>query len=145
MDIPATTNKRKRLSSPDPVESITERFKNIKLKDNIEQNSALEEQFVYQYLKNKYSSQTDLISIKWENENGESNLPYDILLIDNGKKHYIEVKRVRSMNRHTFSISINEIEAILDYKENYSIYFVFLEDKKFIIFDVRQYLTERKQ
>jgi len=129
MDMPATTNKRKRLSSPDPVESITERFKNIKLKDNIEQNSALHEQFVYKYWKNKYSSQTDLISIKWENENGELNLPYDILLIDNGKKHYIEVKRVRSMNQHTFSMSINEIEAILEYKEKYSIYIVFLEDK----------------
>ncbi len=146
-------NKRKRSSSANPVKSITEDFKNTKLTDRIEENGELDqytgpdvEQMVYKYLQKKYSSQTNSTSIKWENENGELHLLYDILLIDNGKKNYIEVKTIRSINRHTFSISINQIKAALEYKENYSIYLVLLAEKKLIIFDnVRGHLRERKQ
>jgi len=145
-------DRRKRSSSANPVKSVTKDLKNINLKDTIEENAGLnqnmdlnQEQIVYKYLQKKYSSQTDSISIKWENEYGESHLPYDILLIDDEQKHYIEVKKIRSNNKHTFSISMNQINFLLEYKENYSIYLVVLEENKLIIFNnVRQCLKERQ-
>ena len=56
-------------------------------------------EFVYEYLLNKYHHQSDSISIHWMNENGETSLPYDFLLIENGIKHYIEVKSTRTINQ----------------------------------------------
>ncbi|CAF0964760.1 unnamed protein product [Rotaria sordida] len=50
------------------------------------------EKMVYQYLLNKYRDHSNLITIKWSNQNRETHLPYDILLNKNGKTHYIEVK-----------------------------------------------------
>ncbi len=41
----------------------------------------IREEIVCKYLQNIYSSQTNSVSIEWENENCESHLPYDILLI----------------------------------------------------------------
>ena len=151
-------NQRKRSSSANPVKSITADFKNVKLTDKASNSIPIEnagldqctglngEQMVYEFLQHKYSSQIDSISIKWENEHGESNLPYDILLIDNGKKHYIEVITSRSINRHSFKLSLDEIKAILEYRENYFIYRVFLEEKKLIVLDnIRHRLKQNKQ
>ncbi|CAF4378094.1 unnamed protein product, partial [Rotaria sordida] len=50
------------------------------------------EKIVCQYQLNKYRDHSNLITIKWLNQNRETHLPYDILLTKNGKTHYIEVK-----------------------------------------------------
>jgi hypothetical protein len=102
------------------------------------------EEMVYKYLQKKYSSQTRSVSIKWENENCESHLPYDILLIKNGKKHHIEVKSTRTNDEHSFSLSINQIEAIFEHRQYYSIYRVYTETKKLIILNnIRQCLSKQ--
>jgi Holliday junction resolvase-like predicted endonuclease len=102
------------------------------------------EEMVYKYLQKKYSSQTKSVSIKWENEYGESNLPYDILLIKNRKQYYIEVKSTRKNNEHQFPLSINQIEAIFEHQQYYSIYRVYTEKKKLIILDnIRQWLQKQ--
>ncbi|CAF3939998.1 unnamed protein product [Rotaria sp. Silwood2] len=110
--------------------------------DRIEENGGLNlhtgsngEQTVYEYLLYKYRHQLDSVSIKWKNQNGEAHLSYDILLIENGKKHYIEIKSTRTHDQHSFQLSINQIKAILQYRENYSIYRIYLEEKKLVILD----------
>jgi hypothetical protein len=99
---------------------------------------------VYQYLQKKYSSQRNSISIKWENENDESNLSYDILLTKNRNKHYIEVKSTRINNENSFQLSINQIEAILQYRQYYHIYRVYTEKKKLIILNNVQQCLEKQ-
>jgi len=102
------------------------------------------EEMVYKYLQKKYSSQTRSVSIKWENENCESHLPYDILLIKNRKKYHIEVKSTRTNDEHSFSLSINQIEAIVEHRQYYSIYRVYTETKKLIILNnIHQCLTKQ--
>jgi hypothetical protein len=93
--------------------------------DELESNTDLDlytgkigEQIVFEYLQEKYSSQTNPPFIKWENEKSESNLFYDILLINNGRTHYIEVKSTQTNNQYLFQLSINQIEAILHHREN---------------------------
>ncbi|CAF3053583.1 unnamed protein product [Rotaria sp. Silwood2] len=88
--------------------------------DRIEENGGLNlhtgsngEQTVYEYLLYKYRHQLDSVSIKWKNQNGEAHLSYDILLIENGIKHYIEVKSTRTNDQHSGQLSINKIKAIL--------------------------------
>lgn len=93
----------------------------------------LGEWIVYQYLQAKYPSQTNSIFLKWENENGESNRPYDITLIENRKNHYIEVKSTKKPDEDSFHVSINQIEAICEYRQYYHIYFVNISNKKLII------------
>ncbi|UJR19795.1 hypothetical protein I4U23_022928 [Adineta vaga] len=104
------------------------------------------EQIIYEYLLNEYRHQLDSVSIKWENEFEESHLPYDILLIRNGKTHYIEVKSTRTCNHSSFPLSFNQIEAIIEHEENYFIYRISLEDKKLFILDnIRRRLKQKQQ
>ncbi len=105
----------------------------------------LGEYIVYQYLLNKYPYQSNSDSIKWENEHEESHLPYDILLIINGNKNYIEVKSTRASNRHSFPLSIHQIEAISEHTENYFIYRVYLDEKKLLILDKIKWRLQHKQ
>ncbi|CAF4033667.1 unnamed protein product, partial [Rotaria sp. Silwood2] len=120
--------------------------------DRIEENGGLNlhtgsngEQTVHEYLLYKYRHQLDSVSIKWENQNGEAHLSYDILLIENGKKHYIEIKSTRTHDQHSFQLSINQIKAILQYRENYSIYRIYLEEKKLVILDNIRWCIKHKQ
>jgi hypothetical protein len=103
------------------------------------------EQVVYEYLSYEYRHQSNSVSIKWENDEVESHLPYDILLTKNGKKHYIEVKSTRTNNKNSFQLSINQIEAILKYKEYYFIYRVYLKENKLIILDNVRWRLKSKQ
>jgi hypothetical protein len=93
------------------------------------------EKMVYQYLQKKYLSPKSPISIRWENENDESNLPYDISLIKNREKHYIEVKSTRINDENPFQISINQIGSIIKHRQFYHIYRVYTDKKKLIIFN----------
>ncbi|CAF1366667.1 unnamed protein product [Rotaria sp. Silwood1] len=104
------------------------------------------EEMVYEYLLNKYSDQLNLVSIKWENQYRETHQPYDISLTKHGITHYIEVKSTRTYNQHIFPLSINQIETFLKHKENYFIYRVYIDEKKFIILDnIRWRLIQKRQ
>jgi hypothetical protein len=103
------------------------------------------EQMVYKYLINEYRDHPNPVTIRWENQYKETQLPYDILLSENGKIHYIEVKSTRTYNQHIFPISINQIETFLRCKENYFIYRVYIDEKKFIILDNIRWRLIQKQ
>jgi len=104
------------------------------------------EQMVYKYLLNEYRDHPKPITIEWLNQYRETQLPYDILLTQNGKTHYIEVKSTRTYNQHIFQISINQIETFLHYRENYFIYRVYIDEKKMIILDnIRWRLIQKQQ
>ena len=103
------------------------------------------EQFVYEYLLNKYH-QSDSVAVQWMNMNGEASLPYDFLLIENEIKHYIEVKSTRTINQHTFFLPINQMKAILQHGEYYHIYRVYLKQKKLVILNnIESLLKDRDQ
>jgi len=103
------------------------------------------EYIAYKYLSNKYRHQTDLVLIKWENEHEESHLPYDILLIENGKENYIEVKSTRKYNQHSFPLSFNQIETIIQHPENYFIYRVYIDENKLLILDKVEWRLKHKE
>ncbi|CAF3761406.1 unnamed protein product [Adineta steineri] len=87
------------------------------------------EEFVFQYLKWKYPSNT----IEWINENNESGSPYDIRMIvksENDRIEHIEVKTTRSHDQNTFPVSIGEVEYLLQHPSNYFIYRVYYADNK---------------
>ena len=93
------------------------------------------ERLVYQYLLEQYRNRSCDVTIKWLNEEQETYLPYDILLIDKEERHYIEVKTTASANEHKFFISINQMKALLKYGERYHIYRVYLAQRKLVILD----------
>jgi hypothetical protein len=104
------------------------------------------EQMVYKYLLNKYRDHPNPVTIKWLNQNRETLLPYDILLTKNGKTHYIEVKSTRICNQHIFPLSIHQIETFLQQRENYFIYRVYIDEKRFVILDnIRWRLIQKQQ
>ena len=100
---------------------------------------------VYQYLLNKYRSQSNTVLIEWKNEREESHLPYDILLYVKGIKNYIEVKSTRGSDRHSFPLSIQQIDAISEHTENYFIYRVYLDKKKLLILNKIKWRLQHKQ
>ncbi|UJR07466.1 hypothetical protein I4U23_011755 [Adineta vaga] len=103
------------------------------------------EEMVYKYLLDKYSHHRNSVCIKWENGHGETFKPHDILLIQNGITYFIEVKSTRTYNQHLFPLSISQIEAFSKYKENYFIYRVYVDERKFIILDnIRWRLMEKQ-
>ncbi|CAF2658198.1 unnamed protein product [Rotaria sp. Silwood2] len=86
------------------------------------------EEFVFCYLKWKYPNE----DIKWINQAGESGGPYDIRMTiksENNREEFIEVKTTRSCDQNTFSISIGEVEYLLEHPSNYYIYRVYYADK----------------
>ncbi|CAF4768103.1 unnamed protein product, partial [Rotaria sp. Silwood1] len=85
------------------------------------------EDFVFRYLQWKYPDK----QIEWVNQNKESGLPFDILVINkttNNETELVEVKTTRSCNQNTFQMSIGEIECLLANPKNYSIYRVYYTD-----------------
>ncbi|CAF0977112.1 unnamed protein product [Adineta steineri] len=104
------------------------------------------EEMVYKYLLKEHREQSNSVIIKWLNQNRETHLPYDILLKKNGKTYYIEVKSTRAYNQHIFPLSINQIETLLQQRENYFIYRVYIDEKKIIILDnIRWRLMQKQQ
>ncbi|CAF4296484.1 unnamed protein product, partial [Rotaria sp. Silwood2] len=81
----------------------------------------LGEQLAYKHLKLKFSNHLDFVSIKWENEDADVNLPYDILLIENGEVRFIEVQTTQSYNQQTIQLTVSQIEEIFKHEKNYSI------------------------
>lgn len=82
------------------------------------------EGLVYQYLQWKYPDR----DIQWLNKDSESGKPFDIQMIQKGKKDrfdLIEVKTTRSKEQHTFGISIKEIECLIENPDKYHIYRVY--------------------
>ncbi|CAM4802546.1 unnamed protein product [Rotaria magnacalcarata] len=103
------------------------------------------EQMVYNYLMNKYRHHPNPVTIKWLNQTRESNLPYDIILIESGKTHYIEVKSTRTHTQHTFPLSIHQIETFIKQRENYFIYRVYIGENKVAILDNIRWRLIQKQ
>lgn len=64
-------------------------------------------------------------SIEWVNENGESRLPYDLRVAENGVDKYIEVKGTPSTEKGEFYFSVAEWQWMFTHKDRYSIYRVF--------------------
>ncbi|CAF3937199.1 unnamed protein product, partial [Rotaria sordida] len=90
------------------------------------------------------------VSIKWLNENGETGLPYDIEInfIDNSQDtQRIEVKTTsKHIDNYQFSISIQEVQAMLRYPNTYYIYRVNLNNRSLTIIDnITQNLTDKRQ
>lgn len=102
---------------------ITEDDKEIN--DKTKKIGLLGEQYVYvndiikqYYTRNDYVIQ----SITWKNEMGESSAPYDFeATLEDGSKHYWEVKSTLSETRTQFPISANEIQFALKNAESYFI------------------------
>ncbi|CAF1142611.1 unnamed protein product [Adineta ricciae] len=103
------------------------------------------EEMVYQYLLNEHRDHSSSVNVKWLNEIRESHLPYDIILKKNDKTFYIEVKTTRTCNQHVFPLSINQIETFLQLRENYFIYRVYLDKKKFVVLDNIRWRLSQKQ
>lgn len=129
-------------SDLEPLTSTSNKFRRND-KSNQRMTGDIGEEMVYKYLQKKYS-EAETVLIKWENENDESNLPYDILLIEKRKKYYIEVKSTRKNNEHSFSLTMNEMKSIFEYRKFYSIYRVYIDEKKLIILtNIEQCLQEQ--
>lgn len=106
----------------------------------------LGEMMVYHYLLNQNLHQSDSAEIKWINQDGETGAPYDISVTKHGKTQYIEVKSTRTYNQNMFPLSVHQIEAFLQHRENYFIYRVYIDEKKLIILDnIRWRLIEKQQ
>jgi Domain of unknown function (DUF3883) len=76
-----------------------------------------------------YYQQT--VSVIWLNEGEESKCPYDFeVILDDGIKHYWEVKTTPSATKAEFPISSNEIQFALDNSEVYFIVRVFNAEKE---------------
>lgn len=103
----------------------------------------LGEEMVYKYLSKQHPHPA---TVKWLNQSRESQLPYDILLTKNGIIQYIEVKSTRTPNQHIFPLSINQIECLIQKRENYFIYRVYTDEGKIIVLDnVRWRLIAKEQ
>jgi hypothetical protein len=104
------------------------------------------EEMVYRYLLNEHRNHPTPVTVKWLNQNMESQLPYDIRLTKNGKSYYIEVKSTRTRDQHIFPLSINQIETFLQQRENYFIYRVYIDENKIVILDnIRWRLIQKQQ
>ncbi|RLN47902.1 hypothetical protein BBJ28_00013535 [Nothophytophthora sp. Chile5] len=84
------------------------------------------EEYVYQQLKQQYSSSDTKLTVEWVNEQEESGLPYDLTLSSAGKVvEYVEVKSTRTMEKGVFEISMNELDQAAMHGSLYCIYRVF--------------------
>ncbi|CAF5196595.1 unnamed protein product, partial [Rotaria magnacalcarata] len=109
------------------------------------QITRLGEEIVYKYLKHKFKNYSDSVSIKWENEDKDANLPYDILLRDNKQTEFIEVQVTESNGNPYLNLSIRQIEEIFKHEQNYSIYRVYLAEQNIEILDNIRWRLKRRQ
>ncbi|RYU84759.1 DUF3883 domain-containing protein [Hymenobacter persicinus] len=78
------------------------------------------------FVKRRLTSQSSRFSsIEWVNEHGESRLPYDFRVVENGVEKYIEVKGTPSAEKGEFYYSVAEWKWMFAHKDRYSIYRVF--------------------
>lgn len=80
------------------------------------------EEYVYNYLKENKETFTEII---WHNESGESFLPYDFSVIENGVSKCIEVKGTPSLNKEVIYLPASEWQQMFKHGSNYSIFRVF--------------------
>ncbi|KAA6338403.1 hypothetical protein EZS27_013604 [termite gut metagenome] len=79
------------------------------------------EEFVYKIL----SEQNIFSKIEWVNKGGESGLPYDFKVIENGIEKYIDAKGTPSSGKDIVYLSPNEWIFMFDKGEIYSIYRIY--------------------
>jgi len=80
------------------------------------------EEFVLNYLKSHNEIYEDVI---WNNEQGESNMPYDFEVLENGIQKFIEVKGTPSSDKNEIYLSVNEWVTMFQKADQYSIYRVY--------------------
>lgn len=80
------------------------------------------EEFVNEFLTKGKNNFSEII---WLNKDGESGLPYDFKVVEDGKEKFIDVKGTPSRNKDVVYLSPNEWTFMFNQKENYSIYRVY--------------------
>ncbi|XP_078441765.1 histidine kinase-, DNA gyrase B-, and HSP90-like ATPase family protein [Wolffia australiana] len=87
---------------------------------------ALGEAIAFKYLREKYSA----VSVKWVNEGGETGLPYDLIIEDNGRREFVEVKATRSAMKDWFAITTREWQFAVEKGDCYTIAYITLAGPK---------------
>lgn len=83
------------------------------------ENGKLGEQFVFDLLAKKLLEENEL----YHTSSDFPQSPYDIEYIENGEKHYVEVKAT-SGTKPIFNMSSGELKFMEKYKENYTLYMI---------------------
>lgn len=84
------------------------------------------EEYVNKYL----NEQDNITSVNWLNQVEEAYLPYDFIIIQDGKEIYIEVKGTPSPDKGEFSLSKAEWALMFEKKTDYEIYRLYNVGKK---------------
>ncbi|PSS35677.1 Striatin like [Actinidia chinensis var. chinensis] len=80
---------------------------------------------------NYFSTNAGTMDVKWVNQDSESGLPFDLLVMENGKiNEYIEVKATRSGRKDWFTITVREWQFAVEKGEAFSIAHVHLLGNK---------------
>ncbi|GFY81619.1 histidine kinase-, DNA gyrase B-, and HSP90-like ATPase family protein [Actinidia rufa] len=80
---------------------------------------------------NYFSTNAGTMDVKWVNQDSESGLPFDLLVMENGKiNEYIEVKATRSGRKDWFTITVREWQFAVEKGEAFSIAHVHLSGSK---------------
>ncbi|CAA6667060.1 unnamed protein product [Spirodela intermedia] len=90
----------------------------VGLSDNQSRRTGvLGEAVAYKYFSEKLSS----VSVKWVNQDGETGLPYDLVIEDKGHREFVEVKATRSATKDWFPITTREWQFAAEKGDSYSI------------------------
>lgn len=77
----------------------------------------LGEAVAHKYFSEKFGS----VSVRWVNEDGETGLPYDLVIEDKGHREFVEVKATRSATKDWFPITAREWQFAAEKGDSYSI------------------------
>ena len=111
---------KKNIFNITPITNI--QYSEIQNKEVREDIGIWSETLVHEYLTNNKGDFTEII---WMNESGESELPYDFKVIENGIEKFIDVKGTPSSSKNVVYLSENEWKFMFNKMENYSIYRVY--------------------
>ncbi|KAL6194056.1 hypothetical protein ACLB2K_035140 [Fragaria x ananassa] len=67
-------------------------------------------------------------AVKWVNEHRETRLPYDIIVDNEGRREFIEVKATRNPTKDWFEMSVRQLQFAVEQGEAFSIAHVILSD-----------------
>ncbi len=98
------------------------KYSEIQSKEVREDVGIWSEEFVYEFLtKNK----NNFSEIVWMNKDGESGMPYDFKVVENGTEKFIDVKGTPSRSKDVVYLSPNEWTFMFEKGNDYSIYRVY--------------------
>ncbi|CAH2038586.1 unnamed protein product [Thlaspi arvense] len=89
------------------------------------------EEIAYRYFAAKYGKEA---VVRWVNEQSETGLPYDLIIINRGgKKEYVEVKATVSAKKDYFNLTVKEWQFANEIGESYVIAHVLLGNSNAIL------------